>query len=85
MTYTVKFGKKAEKAYKKLPTDVRFRIDQKLSYLRHTPRGPDTKKLKGYENAYRTRVGTYRLVYEIDDGELIVWIVDVGHRSSIYS
>lgn len=84
MTYSVRFGKKAEKAYKKLPADVRFRIDQKLTYLKHTPRGSDTKKLQGYENAYRTRVGTYRLVYEIDDGDLIVWIVDVGHRGNIY-
>jgi mRNA interferase RelE/StbE len=84
MAHTVKFGKKAEKAYNKLPADVRFRIDQKISYLSHTPRGSDTKKLKGYENTYRTRVGTYRIVYEIDDGDLVVWIVDVGHRGNIY-
>lgn len=82
--YEVKFSKKAEKAYKKLPGDVRLRIDEKLSYLRLTPRGPDTKKLSGEKNAYRTRVGTYRIVYEIEDDELLVWILDVGHRSSIY-
>lgn len=82
--YEVKFSKKASKAYKKLPGDVRIRIDQKLSYLRSSPRGADTKKLAGMQNAYRTRVGTYRIVYEIEDDKLIVWIVDVGHRSSIY-
>lgn len=82
--YEVKFSKKAGKAYKKLPGDVRIRIDQKLNYLRNSPRGPDTKKLAGMQNAYRTRVGTYRIVYEIEDDKLIVWIVDVGHRSSIY-
>jgi len=82
--YEVKFSKKAAKAYKKLPGDVRFRIDQKLSYLRMTPRGADTKKLVGEQNAYRTRVGTYRIVYEIEDDKLIVWIVDVGHRSAVY-
>ena len=82
--YEIKFSKKAEKAYRKLPGDVRVRIDQKLSYLRLTPRGPDTKKLVGEQNAYRTRVGIYRIVYEIEDDKLIVWILDVGHRSSIY-
>lgn len=82
--YEVKFSKKAEKAYNKLPGEARLRVDQKLLYLRATPRGPDTKKLAGTHNAYRTRVGTYRIVYEIEDGELLVWIVDVGHRSSIY-
>ena len=82
--YESKCSKKAEKEYKKLPADIRLRIDQKLNYLRLTPRGPDTKKLVGEENAYRTRVGTYRIVYEIEDNQLLVWILDVGHRSSIY-
>lgn len=83
--FEVKFSKKAEKAYKRLPSVVRVRIDQKLTYLRATPRGPDTKKLIGMPNIYRTRVGTYRIVYEIEDKKLLIWIVDVGHRSSIYT
>ncbi len=82
--YKINFSKKAEKAYKKLPGKVRKRIDEKLNYLRNTPRGPDTRKLVGEDNAYRTRVGSYRIVYEINDDELIVWILDIGHRSSIY-
>jgi mRNA interferase RelE/StbE len=82
--YEVRFSKKAEKAYKKLPGDVKVRIDQKLEYLKRTPRGPDTKKLVGGDNAYRTRVGDYRIVYEIEDNKLLVWILDVGHRRSIY-
>lgn len=82
--YEIVFSKKAEKAYSKLPGDIRIRIDQKLNYLRVTPRGPDTKKLVGEQNAYRTRVGTYRIVYEIEDNDLVVWILDVGHRGSIY-
>ena len=77
--YEIKFSKKAEKEYQKLPAAIRLRIDQKLSYLRLTPRGPDTKKLVGEENAYRTRVGTYRIVYEIEDNQLLVWIpVTIG-------
>lgn len=52
MTYEVKFSKKAEKAYKKLPGSIRLRIDQKINYLRATPRGKDTKKLSGHVNSY---------------------------------
>ena len=84
MTYDVKFSKRAEKAYRGLPGPIRSRIDQKLDYLRHTPRGTDTKKLTGQANAYRTRVGSYRIVYEIEDEVLIVWILDIGHRGEIY-
>lgn len=84
MAYEVKFSKKAEKAYKNLPGEVKFRIDQKMNYLRVTPRGQDTKKLVGHENTYRTRVGSYRIVYEIEDGKLLVWILDVGPRGNIY-
>ena len=84
MSYEVKFSKKAEKAYKKLPNNIKLRIDQKLDYLSSTPRGTDTKKLAGHENAYRTRVGDYRIVYEIEDDQLLVWILDLGHRGGIY-
>lgn len=82
--YTVKFSKKADKAYKKLPRNIQSRIDEKLEYLRQTPRGTDTKKLSGMDGLYRTQVGNYRIVFEIEDNELVVWIVDVGPRGSIY-
>jgi mRNA interferase RelE/StbE len=85
MAYEVKFSKKAEKAYKKLPGNIKLRIDQKINYLRLSPRGTDTKKLAGHVNSYRTRVGGYRIVYEIEDGKLLVWILDVGPRGAIYN
>ena len=84
MTYEVKFSKKAEKAYNKLPGKVKIRIDQKLNYIKETPRGTDTTKLSNTTNAFRTRVGTYRIVYEIEDNDLLVWILDVGPRGGIY-
>ena len=84
MAYEVKFSKKAEKAYEKLPSNIRLRIDQKINYLRLTPRGNDTKKLSGHANAFRASVGSYRIVYEIEDEKLLVWVLDVGPRGSIY-
>lgn len=84
MAYEVQFSKKAAKSYRKLPAEIKTRIDQKLNYLRMTPRGQDTKKLAGHANSYRTRVGSYRIVYEIEDDKLLVWILDVGSRGGIY-
>lgn len=82
--YKVTFSTRAEKAMRKLTPQARARVEQKLAYLRMTPRGHDTKKLAGEENQYRTRVGDYRILYEIKDAELIVWVLDVGPRGGIY-
>ncbi|BBD58903.1 plasmid stabilization system [Nostoc sp. HK-01] len=42
------------------------------------------KKLKGKENAYRIRVGDYRIIYDIFDDVLLISVIEVGHRSNIY-
>jgi mRNA interferase RelE/StbE len=38
----------------------------------------------GYSNTYRVRVGTYRIIYEVRDRELIVIVIHVGHRRGVY-
>ncbi|MBI3899350.1 MAG: type II toxin-antitoxin system RelE/ParE family toxin [Gammaproteobacteria bacterium] len=84
MAYEVKFSKNAKKSYEKLPANIRTRIDKKLDYLRITPRGNDTIMLSGEINTFRTRVGSYRIVYEIHEDKLVVWILDVDHRKDVY-
>ena len=58
-------------------------IKQAIMGLAYDPRPVGYKKLRGME-AYRIRVGTYRIIYEIIDDKLIVDIIAVGHRQSIY-
>jgi mRNA interferase RelE/StbE len=83
--YTISLSKKAAKSFDKLPVAIRERIDFKIkNYLALTPRGHDSVKLAGQSNIYRTRVGDYRIVYEIIDQDLIVWIVDIDGRGSVY-
>jgi mRNA interferase RelE/StbE len=43
-----------------------------------------SEKLKGSDNAYRIRVGDYRLLYEIMDDELVVYVIETGHRREVY-
>uniref|UniRef100_UPI0032178DB5 type II toxin-antitoxin system RelE family toxin n=1 Tax=uncultured Draconibacterium sp. TaxID=1573823 RepID=UPI0032178DB5 len=54
-----------------------------IEKLAENPRPFGYKKLRG-EEAYRIRVGQYRIIYEIDDHRIIVTVVSVGHRKDIY-
>jgi len=52
--------------------------------LEENPRPPGCKKLLGEENAWRIRVGGYRVLYEIKDRVLIIHVVDIDHRKDVY-
>ena len=58
-------------------------IMQRIGQLADNPRPPGCQKLSGYDR-YRIRQGSYRIVYGIEDDELVVYIVRVGHRKDIY-
>ena len=62
----------------------RQRIVRRISGLGDDPRPPGCQKLAGGENRYRVRQGRYRIVYSIEDSELIVEVVRVGHRKEVY-
>ena len=52
--------------------------------LESNPPPSGCKKLVGYDDIYRIRVGDYRVIYTINDNVLIVEIIKVGTRQSIY-
>ncbi len=62
MTYTVEIKPVAKRQIKKLPLAIQAQIIQKLAELELDPRPIDVQKLSGEENAYRVRVGDYRIV-----------------------
>lgn len=66
-----------------IPNADARRILDCINTLTLNPRGDSCVKLSG-QNRYRTRQGVYRIVYEIHDDRLIVIVVKVGHRSSVY-
>ena len=59
------------------------KIKSAVASLSHTPRPDGYIKLKG-EDAYRIRIGQYRIIYEIDDEKITVTVVTIGHRKSVY-
>ena len=62
----------------------RQRIVAGIRLLADDPRPPGCEKLAGEGDRYRIRVGRYRVIYSIGDGELLVVVVRVGHRKDVY-
>lgn len=81
--YRIIIKKKAKKFIDKLPKNERKRIASEIEQL---PNGEDIKKLKGEKNKglFRLRIGDYRIIYSVDNGELIVYVIDAGNRGEIY-
>lgn len=84
MSYQVELSKRAERQLRKLDPDIQSLIGVAIDTLAIDPRPAGVKKLKGDENVYRIRVRDYRIVYEIQDDDLIVLVVKFGHRRDIY-
>jgi mRNA interferase RelE/StbE len=83
MRYQVILPKSVRKELDRLPDDVAQRILTRLAGLETNPRPAGVKKLKG-RDAWRIRVGDYRVVFEIHDRVLQVIVITVGHRRKIY-
>lgn len=81
--YTVVVTAAVKKTILKLPSSIAGRLENHLLQLENDPRPAGCKKLKG-RNAWRIRVGDYRIIYEIEDNILRIIVVDIGHRKDIY-
>jgi mRNA interferase RelE/StbE len=81
--YRIYFRESVEKDLAAIPKNDLKKILQRIKVLTGNPRPSGGEKLTGQER-YRVRQGHYRIVYSIQDRELTVWIVKVGHRKDIY-
>lgn len=82
MKYQIKIEKDAQKFLKKLPRPDETRVLKAIAKL---PDEGDRKQLKGHPEFFRLRVGNYRIIYTVDNGQLIVRVVDAGNRGQIYN
>ena len=81
--YKIAIKPSAVKELNKLPAKDIRRVTGKIQALAINPRPPGCEKLSAQER-YRIRQGNYRIVYEIEDQELIVTVVKIGHRREVY-
>lgn len=82
-SYRLVFKQSVAKDLRVIPNSDVARILNRLESLTENPRPPGCEKLSTRER-YRVRQGDYRIIYEIHDAELIVFVVKVGHRREVY-
>jgi len=83
VTFSVYILRSAQKQLAKINRQDRLRIISSIKMLAENPRPEGCKKLSG-RPAWRIRIGSYRVLYEIHDKRLLVLVISVGHRKNIY-
>jgi mRNA interferase RelE/StbE len=83
LAYEVFILRRAQKELANLPKQNYARVRDLISTLANNPRPTGCKKLTGREG-WRVRSGDYRVIYEIDESNKRLVILDVGHRKDIY-
>jgi mRNA interferase RelE/StbE len=81
--YSILLKKSVSKDLDSIPGNDLRRIIDRIGSLAENPRPVGCEKLSDQER-YRVRQGNYRIIYSIQDYELTVWVVKVGHRREIY-
>ena len=84
MTYRVILAPSAARQFRKFDPDVRRRLQAAIEVLAVDPRPPAATRLVGGSGEWRVRTGNYRIVYEINDSEILVLVLCMGHRREIY-
>ncbi|MCL3776565.1 MULTISPECIES: type II toxin-antitoxin system RelE/ParE family toxin [unclassified Actinomyces] len=84
MTYRIELSPGAARQLRKLDGLAQRRVQAVVELLAQEPRPAGAKRLVGGHGEWRVRSGDYRIIYEINDGVLLVLVLTVGHRREIY-
>ncbi|MFF9109657.1 type II toxin-antitoxin system RelE/ParE family toxin [Streptomyces sp. NPDC014805] len=86
MKYAFRFTTAAQRQLRAISRPEAMRILTALTALGDDPyrEDADVKKLTGPSGLYRLRVGSYRVAYQINEGELVILVVKVGDRRDVY-
>jgi len=81
MSYNLKFYPSALKEWKKLAPPIREQFKKKLKERLENPHNP-ANQLRGFKNVYKIKLRSvgYRLVYEVEEQEIVVYVIAVGKR-----
>jgi len=82
--YSLEIARTAEQQLRKLPTEDRRRVARSMLALGEEPYPPGSRKLTGYDDVFRIRVGVYRIIYSVSGQTLMIIILKIGHRKDIY-
>jgi mRNA interferase RelE/StbE len=85
MSYRLKFLPSALKEWRNLAPDIRVLFKAQLERRLENPL-IDAARIRGYKNHYKIKLKSsgYRLVYEVEENEVVVYVICVGRRDTIY-
>ncbi len=81
MSYKIVYDKPAVKFLKRQSRETQERI---ISAIHKLPDSGDIKPLSGHTNEFRLRVGSFRVIYSVENDVLIVRVLDIGNRGDVY-
>lgn len=84
MHYAITYAPSAAKVIRKLDKSTARRLLDAIGELAIQPRPSGCIQLKGGNGEFRIRVGDYRVIYDVEDDELVVLVLRVGHRREVY-
>ncbi len=82
--YDIEVSATAERQLRRLPRRDQLRVLKAIIRLAEEPRPTGCRKLSGYTDVFRIRVGRYRVIYSVSDRRLVVIVLKLGHRKDIY-
>ncbi len=82
--YKIEISATAEKQIRKLKKQDQLRVLRTIRNLAQTPYPEGCRNLRGYQNVFRLREGSYRIIYSVETNRLLVIILKVGHRKDVY-
>jgi len=82
--YQIEVSATAERQLRKLERASQQRIVNTLQALALEPRPHGCRKLRAYDDVYRVRTGVFRIIYSIEEDRLLILVLKIDHRQSIY-
>jgi mRNA interferase RelE/StbE len=83
-SYEIEIGRTAEKQLKNLSERDQLRVVRAVLALAEEPHPRGTRKLSGYDDVFRIRVGRFRVLYSVVKNRLVILILKIGHRKDVY-
>jgi mRNA interferase RelE/StbE len=83
-SYSVELTATAERQLRKLAKPEQARLVTAIRRLAEEPRPRGARKLQGFDDLFRIRVGTYRVIYSVEEERLLVLVLKLGHRKDVY-
>lgn len=87
MSYQLKLHKSVSSFLENAPNKLRCRIINKLDLLTENPFHHallDIKAMQGFDRTYRLRIGNYRLIYQVNQDQLLIYALSIGSRGDVY-